>query len=162
MPRNMGKTRMDIQSSTDRTTAREIQRHLFIGSLHREMDRMEARASTRNASLAAAAEGYLRDGCSRDEAVELLILDGFPADLARNQVGTLLTREASAQPEEERGTDWDFYFEDSLGRRCRGSQFGLTVTANSKEEAMEKAAQLVASGDDSKEKVVDAEPVDTP
>jgi hypothetical protein len=151
---------MDIESNTRKATAREVQRQLFIGSLHREMDRMETRAATRNAGLAQKASEYLADGCSLDEVVELLILDGYPSDLARSQVGAELSVRCASLEAEEEETLWDFTFEDARGHLYTGSQFGLAVTADSKESAMQKAGALLEEeGSDSKETVIDAEPL---
>lgn len=134
-----------------KATQRDIQRQMFIGSLHKAMDRMEAR----RAGLLKQAKSFLDSGCTEDEVSDLLTLEGVPPADARSEVAA-----AKAQPKQAAGGDrWDFLWEDAYGRLWRGSEFGQTVTASTKEEAMKKAEAIVVRSSDSMEVVINVEPV---
>lgn len=138
-------------TGTRNATQRDIQRQLFIGSLHRAMDQMESRRS----SLLKQAQSYLDSGCTEDEVSDLLTMDGIESSAAREQV-----KAAKAQPKQAAaGTRWDYLWEDVNGRLWRGSEFGQTVTASTKEEAMQKAEAIVAPSKDSMEVVLSVSPV---
>jgi len=140
---------------TKKATSREIQRSIFSDSLFKQLEDMEKCAGSRNASLAAKASEYREEGLAPDEVVDMLILDGFPSELSRNHVKMGTTAQA------ESGDRWDFTYEDAYGRIWRGSQLGITVAANSKDEAIAAAVELVASGEIQLERVIDAERIET-
>ena len=149
-----------MDQGTKRATPREIQRHLFIGSLHREMDKLEAKRANASQALLRDAGVHLDDGCSEDETVDMLVLDGVSPKLARNRVAEALRgRKIAALPTAKGATQrWNFVFEDASGRIWSGSEFGLHVTAATREEAMQKAEELIAPDSDSLETVVDVRP----
>mgnify|MGYP006282954821 CR=1 FL=1 len=138
---------------TKRATSREIQRSIFSDSLFRELEMMERNAGSRNYRLAAKAMEYQDDGLEPDEIVDMLILDGFPAELSREHVMAC----AAASQIDTQGDLWDFLYEDANGKIWRGSQMDMTVTGETREEAMSNAADLIASGDIQLERIVDAE-----
>jgi hypothetical protein len=147
---------MEVTNTSDKATAREIQRHLFIENLHKQMDAAQSKVSSSQARVVRLASGYMDDGCSPEEIVELLYIDGVSSDIARECIASL---SAGTSSDKESDCEWDFLFEDANGRIYRGSSIGMTVTAASKEEAMKKAADLVAPNQDSLEAVIDAEPI---
>ena len=102
--------------------------------------------------LVARAAQYREDGLDPDEVVDMLILDGFPADLCRSHVE--MGRMASV------GEDsWDFLYEDAYGKTWRGSEIGIRVGAESKEDAIVLAQTRLADAGILFERVVDAERV---
>jgi len=83
-----------------------------------------------------AAHQYISTGMSRKETEELLILDGYEPSMAQN-----LMKSANFSEEFHEDTDprWSFEIEDTHGRIYSSSEFGITIVANSEEEAQEKA-----------------------
>ena len=143
-----------MEEGTKRATAREIQRHLFIGSLHKEMDKMEVRRANASQALLRDAGVHLGDGCSVDDAVDMLIAEGVPSQSARSRVAAAASGRKNS-PALASSQKWNFIFEDAAGRIWSGSEFGLHVTASTREEAMQKAEELIAPDSDSLETVVD-------
>jgi len=105
------------------------------------------------------AQEYAESGCDKDEIVELLYLDGIGPETARACVDNLdgISCKASVNQEEE--GIWDFSFEDAAGRMWRGSDFGHSVVASNKEEAIRKASSILSLTEDSLETVIDAEKI---
>jgi len=140
---------------TKRATSREIQRSIFSDSLFKELEAMERSTESRNTSLGIKAAEYRNEGLDPSDIVDMLILDGFPPALSRQYVET--STAASYIDMQEECPLWDFLYEDASGRIWRGSQLGMTVTGEDREEAIKNAAALVASGDIQLERVIDAE-----
>jgi len=140
---------------TNKATSREIQRSLFSDSLFGELEKMEMTAESRNATLAAAAAEYTEEGLDPDEVIDMLIIDGFPSKLSRKHV-EMGIRAVASEPTE----GWDFLYEDGRGKIWRGSQLGMTVAGETREEAIDAARELVASSDLKFERIIDAERIE--
>ena len=113
---------------------RQVQSSIFISSLRNSMDKMST--TCKKNEMVKAAHQYISTGMSRKETEELLILDGYEPSMAQN-----LMKSANFSEEFHEDTDprWSFEIEDTHGRIYSSSEFGITIVANSEEEAQEKA-----------------------
>jgi hypothetical protein len=149
---------MGIESGVNKASARALQSSLFmsnIGKMFADMDRMESVVSDRNTRLEKLASTYMGSGMNEDETVELLVEDGFEVELARNFVFAM---NGSVDGDED--NVWDFVYETVNGSIKRGSDSGNLITADTKEEAIKMAQELLddkSSPFEIREKVIDAE-----
>jgi len=111
-----------------------MQRAMFASNLRREFVRMSR--SLRKDDLYALAKTYLDDGHSPDEVAEILILDNFDPVMARSCVSAM----ANDSQSEVR---WDFDVEDECGDVATGSSMGISISANTEDEAWEMAEEAV-------------------
>ena len=132
--------------TADNSTPRERQRSIFIGSLYHEMEKIAVDVDARNSRLTReASKLILEDGLSDDIAVDLLILDGFDGRLARQCVKSISCKTVTTViPARCR---FDYCFEDHKGRIFTGRELGNLVEANTKEEALTLAKEVLASFD---------------
>jgi len=126
-------------------TGRNIQRDIFLKSLREQMDKMSS--SMRKGDLEEAAENYLREGCSTEEAAELLAIDGFDGDVAKSCLDKLA---ASHEVIDDSIPQWGFEVEDTYGRTITNSDLDITITAATEREALKKAEDILFSEPDSK------------
>ncbi len=136
---------MDLNSIKS-STYRECQRHLFIQSLYKELDKAAATADARNDRLSRRASHLLFDEkLTKDACVESLMLEGFSGEQARVLV-------ESMTPPKESETDsvnykYDYVFEDHRGRIFSGRELGEFVEASSDDEAHSVVKKVLSSFD---------------
>lgn len=126
-------------------TGRNIQRDIFLSSLRKQMDKMSS--SMRKGDLEEAADGYLKEGCTSEEAVELLTIDGFDTDMARSCLERLASK---SEVLDDDAPQWGFEVEDAYGRTINNFDLDMTITASNEKDAMKKAEELLFSEPDSK------------
>ncbi len=130
---------------TEKSTFRERQRHMFISSLYEELEKNSVKANNRNSSLYKRAESlFLEERYSKDNCVDILVLEGFPSDLSRQYVNSLDTckKEASTNVDV-----YDYDFEDHKGMIFSGKELGDLVEASSQEEAEDMIKVILSSFD---------------
>lgn len=134
----------------------ELQRHLFASSLYKEMNALGKKADERNSFLLQATENYLQDGFSSDDCVDLLILDGYPSQLAKECVASCNANSSSVEDIEL--VSWDFVFKDAHGKVWSSREMGQSVSASTKLEAIEMAKMMISDGNDSLEEIIEVTP----
>jgi len=136
---------MTIQQ-THTSTPRECQRRIFVDSLYHELDKLSATADRRNHKLSARAEKFLfEDGLSADSCVDLLVVEGFDAHLARQCVkATVMTK---GLPDGEPSKRYNYSFVDHRGRIFTGRELGETVVAETLEDAVSQVEEIVSAFD---------------
>jgi len=117
---------------------RQVQSSIFISSLRSSMDKMAS--SCKKSEMIKVAHDYISTGMSRKETEELLVLDGFERSMAE---ALMKTANFSEEFHEDTDPRWSFEIEDTHGRIFSSSEFGITIVANSEEEAQEKAEQEI-------------------
>jgi hypothetical protein len=132
----------NIQSST----FRESQRHLFVQSLYKELDKAAASADARNARLMKRADSLIFDeGLSEDACVDSLILEGFSDDKARQYIESVsLTKKTDSTASTDK---YDYTFSDHRGMLFSGREFGELVEASSENEANGIIKKILSSFD---------------
>jgi len=129
-------------------TGRNIQRDMFLSSLRQQMDHMSS--SMRKGKLEEAAQTYLDEGCSPEEAQELLTIDGYN----REMVKACLARVASVEEPETKMPQWGFEVEDAYGRTVSNFDVDVTITAATEKEAFEKVSCLLGVDDNRKKDAI--------
>lgn len=131
----------DIKSAT----ARECQRHLFIQSLYRELDKASENANTRNSMMVQRANRLLfEDRFSKDACVDMLMIEGFSGDLARQYIESVASTKDS---DTEATSKYDYCFEDHKGRIFTGRELDEIIEASSDEQAEIVVRNILASFD---------------
>ena len=141
-----------MKLSNTSVSAIELQRHLFASSLFREMDDLEKKADERNASVFKTAKNYIDDGFSNDDCVDLLILDGYSSQLAKECVASC-SQPVSHSKEAEQ--TWDYTFRDSNGKMWSSREVDQPVVASSEEEAIKIAKMIISDGDESSAQIIE-------
>jgi hypothetical protein len=132
-------------------TGRNIQQALFLSSLRKQMDHMSS--SMRKGRLEESAQTYLNEGCSPDEAMELLTIDGYNPEMVKaclSKVASFNSGVSWNEEPEDKTPKWGFEVDDAYGRTVSNFDLDITITAGTESEALEKVAQLLGSGDDQK------------
>lgn len=127
-------------SKASKSSGRSVQSSLFMASLHKEMDFLKSNKNR----VVEAAKQYLEEGCTTEEAKELLGIDGYPPEFIPAAI-----RMAS---QEDYTTNnllkWGFNAEDSYGRIITHDDLNVEIKAASKEEAWRKTEELIDSDGD--------------
>ena len=133
---------------TQNTNGWQFQRRLFIDSLYKEMDKAAASAQLRNGRLTQAANEYvLEDGLQEDVAVDLLIIDGYDPEQARQCVHALTPDTMTAADSSVVTHKFNYVFEDHRGRLFSGRELDNIIEASTKEEAEISITETLASFD---------------
>ena len=119
-------------------TARELQRHEFIESLHTTLRRQTKQAIAGHEHFVHLAKAYLSDGLDPSECAELLIIDGVDREAASSYVD-MVTDES----EEQNGSEYSFSFEDSHGRIWSSFEVGKVIYASNDDDAWQQAECLM-------------------
>jgi len=134
---------------TQNTNGWQFQRRLFIDSLYKEMDKAAASAQLRNGRLTQAANEYvLEDGLQEDVAVDLLIIDGYDPEQARQCVHALTPDTMTAADSSVVTPPSSIMSLKIIGRRLfSGRELDNIIEASTKEEAEISITETLASFD---------------
>ncbi len=128
-------------SYKNKTTARDLQRSLFIGSLSEQLEKMASATGKIEAEM----QGYLDEGMSPIEAEELLMAEGHDIDIVRS-CSSRLSSETNTDPV----VKWGFRIGDNNGRIVSHIELEEVIEASSVEDATEQVQQMILdSGSDS-------------
>ena len=122
-------------------TGLNVQRALFLSNLREELDK--ASKAVRKDELVVTAQQYLDEGFTHSETTELLMADGFDADMAESCMASV---SRSNEVPEQGEPKWGFEIEDSYGRLISSHDMGISLTAASEDEAWEKAEAAIPDG----------------
>jgi len=122
------------ENNTTKSSNRQVQSSIFIGTLRGEMDKLASNCKQKE--MIKSAHEYIRTGMSRKETEELLQLDGYDKMMVRSFMESDNFNEEFA---EDISQKWVFDIEDIHGRIYSSSDFGIIINASSEQEAMEKA-----------------------
>ena len=127
------------ENNTTKSSNRQVQSAIFIGTLRGEMDKM-AQNSRKNEMVKSAHE-YIKTGMSKKETEELLKLDGFDPIMVR---AFIENGNFSEEFENDMSPRWGFDIEDARGRIYSSNEdFGIVITAKSEQEARTKAEEEI-------------------
>jgi hypothetical protein len=127
----------------NKSTSRDWQRSLFIGSLAEQLDKM----ATISGELEAEMQTYLNEGLSPSEAEELLMADGHDSDIVRS----CSSRFSSSTPKtlSENIERWGYRIGDNYGRIVSHVEMEAVIEASSIEDATSQLKQMIEdSGSD--------------
>jgi len=119
-------------------TARDLQRHEFIESLHTALRRQTKQAIAGRDHFIQLAKTYLEDGLDPSECAELLIIEGVEREAASCYIDMVLD-----ESDEVEGEEYSFSFEDPQGRIWSSFEVGRSIYASSEEDAWQKAEGLM-------------------
>ena len=135
-------------------TSREVQRVDFVKTLYDNLYQVtKAAVKDRNKIIKIASE-YLDDGLSREEVIELLILDGINRNAASNYIDMI---EDGNSDVEDGLYEYSFICEDCSGKLLSSHEIQKIVKASSAEEAWQKAEELIDEENLDIEKIVSVE-----
>lgn len=132
-----------MTNKTVTTTNRDVQRVMFIDSLHTSMKKKASKAIVEHKRFLSLASSYLQDGLEADESIELLMIDGLNREAAEGYVA-----EASGNGAidiDEGLAEYSFQFEDSYGRIYTSFDIGKTVLAENDDDAWFKAEEITST-----------------
>jgi hypothetical protein len=127
------------ESNTKRSTGNEIQRTVFLSTLRDKLSKI----ADVHAKIYATANNYMSQGMNEMEVEELLLIDGYHPDLIKTCMASLGSEEHIAVA----GKRWGFNVEDFYGRIVSHAELNANITAESEEEAWEKAEEFIANAD---------------
>ena len=123
-----------------KSSGRSVQSSIFMASLHKEMDALK---NDKGRTIEAARQ-YLDEGCTSQEAKELLAIDGHPAEFIPAAI-RMASQENHDHDREGSLQKWGFNAEDSYGRIVTHADMNVEIQASSKDEAWQKTEELVDS-----------------
>lgn len=121
-------------------TALDIQKNDFVNSLYNEMRNRTRKAIEEHKKIASRVVNYLEDGMEDNECIELLILDGFTREAAKEYIQLAKNNMDS---EEDGLYEYSFSFEDNFGKLVNSHEISRIIKASSDEEAWQKAEEFV-------------------
>ena len=124
-------------------TSRDIQRSIFVESLHRSLKEQGAKLLKYHYRYASVAAAYLEDGLNEPECVELLMVDGLSREAAEGYTSMAVAGEVPT--EDSSLTEYNFIFQDTYGEIWSACDVGKTVMASSEDEAWVKAESILSS-----------------
>ena len=134
--------------SIQHSTPRECQRSIFVDSLYKELDKLSAKADKRNHELSARADKLLfEEGLSADTCVDLLIMDGYDASLARQCVSSVSALRPASGTADNQTKRYNYSFVDHRGRIFTGRELGDIVEAETEEDAKVQIAEILSGFD---------------
>ena len=150
---------MDKGSKQSKATARSVQSAIFIGSLRKELDKLESQRSR----MVEAANAYLNEGCSSDEVKELLIIDGYNASSVTSYVKELEEGDKGTKRQASKASSgipkWGFSLEDSYGRIITSSDLKVDIEASTEEEAWARTEKFLSDTDNDPSQLIDVYPI---
>jgi len=124
----------------NKTTARDWQRSLFIGSLSEQLEKMASATGKIEEEM----QGYLDEGMSPTEAEELLMAEGHDIDIVKSC--SCKMSEVTQEPDFK----WGYRIGDNNGRIFSHIELEETIEASSYEDAENQLKQIISdSGADS-------------
>ena len=130
-----------VHSYKNKTTGRDWQRSLFIGSLSEQLEKMASATGKIEAEM----QGYLEEGMSPVEAEELLMAEGYDIDIVKSCSSKLFSSENASEPV----VKWGYRIGDSNGRIVSHIEMDEVIEASSLEDATGQLKQMIQdSGSD--------------
>jgi len=127
------------EKNTSKSSNRQVQSSIFIGNLRNEMDKLAINCKQKE--MIKFAHEYIKTGMSRKETEELLKLDGFDPIMVKSFIRSDNFQEEFADDISQK---WGFDIEDARGRMYSSNEdFGIVITANSEQEARNKAEEKI-------------------
>jgi hypothetical protein len=122
-------------------TSRDVQRSIFVESLHKSLRQQDAKLLKdyhRHASVAAT---YLEDGLAESECVELLMVDGLAREAAEGYTSMAMAGEIPVK--DSSLTEFSFRFQDTYGDVWSSNDVGRIVLASDEDDAWIKAQEIL-------------------
>lgn len=129
-----------VRSYKNKTTGRDWQRSLFIGSLSEQLGKM----ATTSGKIEAEMQTYLEEGMSPVEAEELLMAEGYDIDIVKSCSSRMSISENSAPI-----SKWGYRIGDGNGKMISHVEMDEIIEASTLEDATEQLKQIIQdSGSD--------------
>ena len=125
---------------SNKTTARDLQRSLFIGSLADQLGKM----ASFKGDIEEEMQGYIDEGMSPSEAEELLLAEGHDLDLVKSCSSRFT-------PSDDIGPvcKWGYRLSNSNGRIISHIEMDSVIEATSEKDAKQQLEQIILdSGSD--------------
>jgi hypothetical protein len=123
-------------------TAREVQRAEFIETLYSSIKRQTLEALAERDTYIEKARNYFEDGLTKEECVELMVVDGIERIAAKNYIEMI-----DSDNSHYGLLEYDFKYEDVYGKTLSSTDIGQRIYASSDSEAWGKAEILIDSDD---------------
>lgn len=121
--------------SLNKSTARDWQRSLFIGSLAEQLEKM-AKAT---GAIESEMQGYLDEGMSSLEAEELLMAEGYDLELVKS----CSTRFSTQEDSPEIISKWGYRIGDNNGRIVSHIEMDSVIEASTEDDAKIQLKQII-------------------
>lgn len=124
------------------STGRDVQRTAFVENLYSTLKKKTASFIEEHNKMARIAKSYMNDGLEDSECAELLMID---CNLSREAAESYVNMAKNSSVEEDGLQEYSFQFEDAYGKVWSSYEIGKTIKAASKEEAWDKAEEVIMS-----------------
>ena len=125
----------------NKSTARDWQRSLFIGSLAEQLGKMDSFRGNLEEEM----QDYINEGMNPNEAEELLLAEGYDSDLVK----ACSSRFVSSKEDSLETFKWGYRIGDNNGRMISHVEMDSVIEASTLEDARGQLEEMISdSGTD--------------